>query len=178
MTAGGGKTNMLIYLCSVLRQTGVSFIVLVYNVAAKHELLSRGLQPHEVNNFHSFAYRALTSVLSATLTEDRVMSMESSSSLTLIKPTVCEIKIRLVTARPCTSPQSSHQAWVRCSPSSSKSSSRHDPMPSIYHLMTRCIPPHAMLSTTPCHVVYHPCPAVYHPMTRCLPPHDPLSTTS
>ena len=88
---------MLIYLCSVLRQTGVSFIVLVYNVAAKHELLSRGLQPHEVNNFHSFAYRALTSVLSATLTEDRVMSMESSSSLTLIKPTVCEIKIRLVT---------------------------------------------------------------------------------
>ena len=97
MTAGGGKTNMLIYLCSVLRQTGVSFIVLVYNVAAKHELLSRGLQPHEVNNFHSFAYRALTSVLSATLTEDRVMSMENSSSLTLIKPTVCEIKIRLVT---------------------------------------------------------------------------------
>ena len=94
--AGGGKTNMLVYLVYLLRNAGVTFIILVYNVAAKDELLSRGLLPHEVHNFHSFAYRALTSVLAATLTEDRVMANESVSSRNTIKATVCDIKIRLV----------------------------------------------------------------------------------
>lgn len=94
--AGGGKTNMLVYIVHLLCNAGVSFIVLVYNVAAKDELLSRGLQPHEVYNFHSFAYRAITSVLTATLTEDRIMTQERSSSHNAIKPTVCDIKLRLV----------------------------------------------------------------------------------
>ena len=34
----------------------------MYNVAAKEELLSRGLLPHEVFNFHSYTYRELAKV--------------------------------------------------------------------------------------------------------------------
>lgn len=64
---------MLVYLVSVLRARAVSFIVLVYNVAAKEELLSRGLLPQEVYNFHSYLYRQYTQVIRATLTENCIM---------------------------------------------------------------------------------------------------------
>tara|TARA_B100000795_G_C22671762_1_gene388221 strand:+ start:550 stop:837 length:288 start_codon:yes stop_codon:yes gene_type:complete len=64
---------MLVYLVSVLRARGLSFVVLVYNVAAKHELLSRGLLPSEVYNTHSYLFRQYSHVIKATLTEHRIM---------------------------------------------------------------------------------------------------------
>jgi len=60
---------MLVYLAHVLRNAGTSFIILVYNVAAKDELLSRGLLPHEVFNYHSFAFRSLMQVPARTPTQ-------------------------------------------------------------------------------------------------------------
>ena len=36
--------------------------------------------------------------------------------------------------------------------------------------LPRCLPPHALLSTTPCPAVYHPMPRCLPPMPRCLPP--------
>ena len=70
---------MLVYLCSVLRARGKSFLVLVYNVAAKEELLSRGLRPHEVYNFHSYLFRQYIQVIRATLTENSIMMQEHPS---------------------------------------------------------------------------------------------------
>ena len=96
MTAGGGKTNMLVYLVHMLRERGISFIVLVYNVAAKEELLARGLVPQEVLNFHSFLYRAYRAFISATLSEALIMTQERTSAARDVKPVVCDIKVRLL----------------------------------------------------------------------------------
>ena len=56
--AGCGKSNAIVYTAKKLREAGLSFVVFVFNVAAKESLLDRGLYASEVFNFHSYGYRA------------------------------------------------------------------------------------------------------------------------
>ena len=102
VTAGGGKTNVIIYMAHQLRLLEVPFKVATYNVKIKEELIARGLHADEVMSFHSWGFKVLTGWIEAKLTEDAVMigskakAGHMSSSTVRIKPTVVSIKVRLL----------------------------------------------------------------------------------
>ena len=102
VTAGGGKTNVIIYMAHQLRVLDVPFKVATYNVKIKEELIARGLHADEVMSFHSWGFKVLTGWIEAKLTEDAVMfggkakAGHMSSSTVRIKPTVVSIKVRLL----------------------------------------------------------------------------------
>ena len=96
-TAGSGKSNAILYVCHLLRERGVPFIVLVFNRAARKELQERGLLEHEVKTFHSFLYQQYKKWVTAKLEEDTIMRLAAPASiLSKVAPNVCYIKIRLV----------------------------------------------------------------------------------
>ena len=52
--AGAGKSNCLIYVVTRLRELAITFIILVFNITAREELIARGLLNSEVANFLLF----------------------------------------------------------------------------------------------------------------------------
>ena len=128
--AGGGKTNMLVYLVSLLRARNEPFLLLVYNVAAKLELIARGVKTDELANYHSFSFRHYQSIVRASLNEEQIMQVSCASqtrgpyqsrSVTLcassfqergrvsrIDPVVSEVKIRLLVVLHFSSQPQSH----------------------------------------------------------------------
>ena len=95
--AGSGKSNLIVYTVSQMRAAGIKFIVLVYGVRAKGELLARGLRPSEVLNFHSYFMRIMKKHVSA--------KMEASRQLMTPMPAVwndneyvCTCKMHLLIA--------------------------------------------------------------------------------
>ena len=74
--AGAGKSNCLIYVVTRLRELSLTFIILVFNVTAKEELIARGLLNTEVANFHSFLMKAYRRWVGASLNEQAVMASD------------------------------------------------------------------------------------------------------
>ena len=57
-TAGGGKTNSIVYMVSKIRERRQTVIVAMLGKEAKQEMFRRGLSTFEVNNFHAITDRA------------------------------------------------------------------------------------------------------------------------
>jgi hypothetical protein len=57
-TAGGGKSNSIVYAVSLIRAMDESVLVCMLGKEAKQEMLRRGLMAFEVNNYHSITDRA------------------------------------------------------------------------------------------------------------------------
>ena len=76
--AGAGKSNAILYVVSRLRELGFRFIVLVFSLAAKEELISRGLLVSEVSNFHAFVMQAYRRWIDASLNEHAVMASDAA----------------------------------------------------------------------------------------------------
>ena len=71
--AGSGKTNLIVWTVSLMRAAGLKFIILVYGVKAKGELLARGVRANEVLNFHSYFMRIMKQHVGALLEQARLL---------------------------------------------------------------------------------------------------------
>ena len=76
--AGAGKSNCLIYVVTRLRELAITFIILVFNITAREELIARGLLNSEVANFHSFLMKAYRRWVGASLNERAVMASDAN----------------------------------------------------------------------------------------------------